>query len=169
MKVKPVSATNAQAAMIKQANPSPGIGANTTITKQKVGEGFYALHFAIYYETIVGESIAVVGNLEELGKWKEYKCHLIWTEGHIWRSSKPIIVRESYFEYKYVLLEDDKVNSWEEGVNRIADLDLLPEIKNFKDFENKTANIGKTNLKLTEDMQKIPDIYKNKKVKHCLF
>ena len=58
--------------------------APTTVTKEKVGHGLYALHFSIYYKTVVGESIAVVGNLSELGKWKEYRCHLEWTDGHIW-------------------------------------------------------------------------------------
>ena len=122
------------------------------------------MHFSIYYETIVGESIAVVGNLEELGEWKEYKCHLVWTEGHIWRSVQPIVVRESYFEYKYVLLENDKVVSWEEGVNRIADLDALPEVKDFKDIEssNTVPNMAKSNLNLNEQKLKIPDEYKNK-------
>ena len=48
--------------------------APTTVIKEKVGHGLYALHFSIYYKTVVGESIAVVGNLAELGKWKEYKC-----------------------------------------------------------------------------------------------
>ena len=44
-------------------------------------------------------------------------------------SVEPVLVRESYFEYKYVLLENEKVVAWEEGVNRIADLDALPEVK----------------------------------------
>ena len=76
------------------------------VSRQKIGDGLYALHFSIFYKTIVGESIAVVGNLEELGAWVEYKCHLEWTEGHVWRSVEPILVRETYFEYKYVLLQD---------------------------------------------------------------
>lgn len=115
----------------------------------------YALHFAIFYETIVGESIAVVGNLEELGLWIEYKCHLEWTEGHVWKSVEPIIVRESYFEYKYVLLQENQVIAWEEGVNRIADLDALPEVTD------------KLTLKNMIDI--IPDTYSNKKIKHCQF
>ena len=110
----------------------PPIASTATVQKQKVGDGYYALHFSLFYETIVGQSLAVIGNLEELGKWKTIKCNLIWTEGHIWCSTKPIIVRESYFEYKYVLLEDDQVSGWEEGVNRIADLDHLPQITDFR-------------------------------------
>ena len=69
-----------------------------TITKQKVASGRYALHFSIFYETIVGESISVVGSLEELGLWFDYECQLKWTEGHIWKSTEPVIVNKSYFE-----------------------------------------------------------------------
>ena len=49
--------------------------------------------FSIFYETKVGESICVLGSIEELGSWKEYKCHLTWTEGHIWVSKDPIITK----------------------------------------------------------------------------
>lgn len=169
MTMKPVSVVKTQKSSIVQPTVVPGSIQSTTqsVTKQKVGHGYYALHFSIFYETIVGESIAVVGNLEELGKWKEYKCHLIWTEGHIWRSAKPIVVRESYFEYKYVLLEDEKVVAWEEGVNRIADLDALPEVKDFAEHENQAPNMAKTNVQLKEQRMKIPEEFKNKQVKHC--
>ena len=51
---------------------------DATITKQKVGDGFYALHFSLKYETRVGETLAVVGSLKELGEWKNYNCHLTW-------------------------------------------------------------------------------------------
>ena len=100
------------------------------------------------YETTVGETLAVVGNLKELGEWKKYNCYLTWTEGHWWRSGKPIIVRESYFEYKYVLLENDEVVGWEEGVNRIADLDALPQARFDDNLENQAPNIAKDNLTL---------------------
>lgn len=130
--------------------------------KQKIGDGYYALHFSIFYETIVGESIAVVGNLEELGKWKDYNIHLIWTEGHIWRSLQPIIVRESYFEYKYVLLQDNEVVAWEQGVNRIADLDSLPEVGEFQEAEDTTPNLANNNLRLRDEWKKIPKEYVGK-------
>lgn len=143
---------------------------DATVTKQKVGDGYYALHFSIFYETRVGQTLAVVGSLKELGQWKDYNCHLIWTDGHIWRSGRPIIVRESYFEYKYVLLDNDEVVGWEEGVNRIADLDALPEITRFDDDqENAKPNMAKDNITLNKERQIIPPEYRNKKVKHCQF
>ena len=164
MGMKPVPVVSTKGSVIQPSAASVGIASTTTVTKQKVGQGLYALHFSIYYETIVGESIAVVGNLGELGKWQEYKCHLIWTEGHIWRSTQPIVVRESYFEYKYVLLENDEVVAWEEGVNRIADLDALPEVRDFKDIEaaNATPNMAKNNLNLNQTKMMLPAEYKGK-------
>ena len=37
-----------------------------------------------------------------------------------------MIVTEPNFQYKYVLLEKPDTILWEEGVNRIADLNILP-------------------------------------------
>ena len=53
----------------------------------------YLVNFNIFFETTVGESLAVVGSINELGNWKDIKVHLKWTTGHIWRSTEPIIVR----------------------------------------------------------------------------
>lgn len=87
----------------------------------------YAVRFSIPYETIVGESVAVIGSLEELGQWKEYKVHLQWTAGHVWQSIEPLLVTQPYFQYKYVLLQDGETIKRESGVRRVADLTVLPE------------------------------------------
>mmetsp|Transcript_5298 Transcript_5298/g.8930 ORF Transcript_5298/g.8930 Transcript_5298/m.8930 type:complete len:117 (+) Transcript_5298:471-821(+) len=52
-----------------------------------------------------------------------------WTEGHIWVSERPLITNNYYFQYKYVLLDEEKTNliAWERGVDRIADLEILPK------------------------------------------
>ena len=68
---------------------------------------FFSLSFKIFYETIPGESLCVVGSIPELGAWKTYKCHMTWTEGHIWVLEKPIITSEPYFFYKYVLMGNE--------------------------------------------------------------
>ena len=109
----------------------------------------------------MGESISVVGNMDELGNWIDYKCHLTWTEGHIWKSTDPIIVNKPFFEYKYVLLMDGQVTGWEEGVNRIADLDALPEVKDpgaLIQIKEKPTHKNLT-----------PDELRRKNVKHCQF
>ena len=75
----------------------------------------------------MGESVAVLGSIPELGSWKEHKHHLKWTDGHYWVSEKPIITRNSCFFYKYIVLQDLKdQKGWEGGMDRCADLKLLP-------------------------------------------
>lgn len=44
----------------------------------------YNVNFKVFYQTIPGESICVLGSIPELGSWKTLKCHMTWTEGHIW-------------------------------------------------------------------------------------
>lgn len=39
------------------------------------------------------------------------------------------MTKKRYFQYKYVLLnQDGSLSTWERGVDRIADLDILPDI-----------------------------------------
>ena len=76
----------------------------------------------------MGEYLAVVGNLKELGSWKDFhKVKLRWTEGHIWVTEGLVISSASHFLYKYVIMQDGQVKEWEKGANRIADLAILPE------------------------------------------
>jgi hypothetical protein len=65
-----------------------------------------------------------------LGCWKEFRLKLIWTEGHVWTTPKPIKTKRNFFRYKYVVLHgDDEPKQWEGGVDRIADLKLLRRLK----------------------------------------
>ena len=43
---------------------------------------------------------------------------------------EPFYTYNPYFTYKYVLYEDGQKVMWESGADRIADLELLPEITN---------------------------------------
>ena len=60
------------------------------------------------------------------------KCQIKWTEGHNWVTDNLVVSSKRYFLYKYVIMEDGKVKRWEKGANRIADLDVLPDL-NTKD------------------------------------
>ena len=67
-----------------------------------------------------------MGSLPELGKWKDIKHHLIWTEGDIWESAKPLKTNSYYFQYKYALIKDKKeLVCWEIGIDRLADLEIM--------------------------------------------
>lgn len=104
---------------------------------QGLGKGpvkTYQVHLDIFFETVPGQSIVVLGSIPELGMWKERKCHMKWTDGHIWVLEEPLIVSVPHFTYKYMLLDDDKQTmvKWEAGVDRIAELGLLPDIGHTK-------------------------------------
>ena len=66
----------------------------------------YSLMLSIFYETVPGESICVVGSIPELGGWEDLKAHMTWTDGHVWVLNRPVITARPYFSYKYVLVTD---------------------------------------------------------------
>lgn len=96
----------------------------------------YAVNFSIFYETKFGEEVWVLGSIKELGLWKEYKIKLYWGDNHCWSTKEPVIVNAPYFEYKYALFGvQGELEFWENGINRIADLETLP-------FEDATSSSG---------------------------
>jgi hypothetical protein len=69
-----------------------------------------------------------------LGGWKKGSViRLKWTDGHIWTNEQPIYLsysplKANYFTYKYVKLDKNhNFVNFEEGIDRIADLDLLKD------------------------------------------
>ena len=64
---------------------------------------------------------------------------MIWTKGHIWVLDVPITQKVCEFKYKYVLLDKSKkggqMAKWEQGIDRIAELSLLPELT-IQEFNN---------------------------------
>lgn len=76
------------------------------------------------YKTELGQSLCVIGNIDQLGNWKQFKANMKWTEGHVWvLQNVPISV--PYFQYKYVVMNHGQPERWEQGINRIGDLALL--------------------------------------------
>jgi hypothetical protein len=108
----------------------------------------YMLTLKVRYETLLGQSLFVMGSIPELGNWKKYQCAMTWTEDHVWVTND-LVVKHPHFMYKYVLIMNDKETVWEKGFNRIADLKILPQLamKNgaktveiYDQWESFTAN-----------------------------
>ena len=94
------------------------------------------IYLKIHFETKFGEYLAVTGDIEQLGNWKEFTCKLKWNEGHIWTTEEPIETDLDFFQYKYVVLhQNDVPKKWESGFNRIADLNLLAKEHDGPDLE----------------------------------
>jgi len=85
----------------------------------------YEVVFRVRYETIVGQSLYVMGSIPELGSWKEFVCPLTWSEGHFWQT-EDFVVSSPCFSYKYVVRNGGECEpTWEKGIDRIADLRIL--------------------------------------------
>jgi hypothetical protein len=91
----------------------------------------YQVTFRVQIKVNFGETICVLGSIPELGKWKEFKYHLQWTEGDVWESITPLVTHSFYFQYKYALLEEKgtKLINWEKGIDRLADMEIMPDHK----------------------------------------
>ncbi|KAJ9532119.1 hypothetical protein QJQ45_003829 [Haematococcus lacustris] len=72
------------------------------------------------YKTSVGNYLAIVGSIEEVGSWSAHAgARMKWSPGNSWACD--VILPESYqgtFEYKVVLLNDKGMCVWEPGPNR---------------------------------------------------
>ena len=83
--------------------------------------------FEIVYPTVFGEEIGILGSGESLGNWKQDKViKLKWNKGNIWRGS--ISINEynlADFEFKFVLLNNNKISKWESGSNNIVNFNKI--------------------------------------------
>lgn len=78
----------------------------------------YTISFSIKYETKFGQNIYLYGSIPELGDWKNRVAKLKWTTGHIWRLDLTLSSSIQYFEYKFVIADNDQL-IWEKGHNRL--------------------------------------------------
>ena len=62
----------------------------------------------------------------------------------MWESHTPLVVRNSYFfHYKYVIAQGDKVVEWERGVDRIADMMIMPEARSDANYDPRKSFFAK--------------------------
>ena len=81
--------------------------------------------FTINYTTTFGEEMGILGSLPMLGNWDESKAFkMIWSKGHVWKGEIPVnIYVAKGFEFKFVIIQDKKVKTWENGENNKFDYD----------------------------------------------
>ena len=74
--------------------------------KREADEDLYYATFEIMVKVDFGHSVAITGELEELGNWKKYTSYILeWNEGDKWVSPYPIVSKKPYFQYKYIVLD----------------------------------------------------------------
>ena len=78
--------------------------------------------------------------------WKDFSTRCK-KDGDLWYTDKPILTKKRYFCYKYVILNPDgSLSSWERGVDRIADLEILEERQTYGKNEHDPKQPVKTVL-----------------------
>jgi len=82
----------------------------------------------VNYKCNYGDSVYVVGDIDELGNWNPQRAiKLTWSEGHNW-SSKIRIIHDNRetIQYKYIIaptiLTGSQTANWERGPNRSINL-----------------------------------------------
>ena len=99
------------------------LSASAVITKFPVLREFKIklIKFEIKFDTKLGESLAIIGSLNELGQWKHNRAlKMDWNPGNVW---KCCMYFNNYnniidFEYKFIILENGQIKFWEDGNNR---------------------------------------------------
>ena len=76
--------------------------------------------FQMKYNTQMGEDLAVIGSINELGTWNQSQAlKMGWNDGNIWKGT--LLFSDSNvidFEYKFIFISKGQVKQWENGNNR---------------------------------------------------
>ena len=76
--------------------------------------------FQMRYNTQIGEDLAVIGSINELGCWNQVRpLRMNWNDGNIWRATLNYNENTIFdFEYKFIFISRGYIKQWEDGNNR---------------------------------------------------
>ena len=75
--------------------------------------------FQMRYNTQMGEDLAVIGSINELGCWDQGRpLRMNWNDGNIWKGILNFNDNIMDFEYKFIFISRGYVKQWEDGNNR---------------------------------------------------
>ena len=101
-----------------------------------------SIAFSVYFNSKFGENVCVLGSIPEFGNWSlNGALFLGWNKGNIWKGERKIERDINYFEFKFVIVEKNKIKWWQKagGNNKIN----LEEIT--KDGINKSGIYNRYN------------------------
>lgn len=104
--------------------------------------------FSIKYNSIYGEEVVILGSTAKFGNWNLNKgFHLKWNEGNIWTGEMFFENGDiQNFEFKFVVVEKEKIKYWESGENNIFNHEEL--INNIR--KNKIGSYSKYKYEYNE-------------------
>ena len=75
------------------------------------------------------------GDLPSLGAWTDFSVFpMTRVEGDHWVSKRAFVTDKFVFQYKYVVVNDKfELIRWERGVNRVTDLEVMPNAEASKE------------------------------------
>ena len=89
---------------------------NNTLKQFKIEK----ITFQMKYNTQMGEDLAVIGSINELGSWNQSQAlKMGWNDGNIWKGTLLFSdLNVIDFEYKFIFISKGQVKQWENGNNR---------------------------------------------------
>ena len=108
--------------------------------------------------------MCILGEIPELGKWKEACFRMKQVEDNYWVPEKPLVTNRYFFCYKYAVLQADGSDFFYEiGIDRIVDAEILPEEpnKNPRSFYEMGNGYTMQSEPIKEKMKKVTlnDLY----------
>ena len=85
----------------------------------------FTVNFTLLADPSQNQQISIIGSIPELGGWRDWKKTTMHKNGSLWQIQ--LQVSTPIFMYKYVKTSQNKIEEWEQGYNRIADLQTLKE------------------------------------------
>ncbi|KAL6074615.1 Myosin IIIA, variant 2 [Balamuthia mandrillaris] len=83
----------------------------------------WTVRFQVQFNTRYGESVVLMGSVEELGSWQGEKT-MAYTHGGVWIVEVNFPSEVTQFEYKYCVMDRSTGESrWEPGANRVLKLE----------------------------------------------
>ena len=78
--------------------------------------------FSIDYNSLFGEEVGILGSSPKLGLWNLSDALLLkWNFGNMWTGEINVEVEDLQdFEFKFVIIENNKIKYWESGNNNIV-------------------------------------------------
>ena len=78
--------------------------------------------FSIDYNSLFGEEVGILGSSPKLGLWNLTDALLLkWNFGNMWTGEINVEVEDLQdFEFKFVIIENNKIKYWESGNNNIV-------------------------------------------------
>lgn len=106
----------------------------------------YHCEITLHYKAEPGHQICLLGRIPELSMWdkNDPKCWMKKVPGKqdIWEMERPVVTNQFFFTCKFAVYDSNrKFISFERGIDRIVDMELLDESpakygRDFYDYKN---------------------------------